>query len=72
MVKLPKLKVKVFGYAGEDICDIEQAMYRFNYNEGVTYIVEGQAVMSHDELVKLAEKADNKKKNFLMSWSLVI
>lgn len=63
MSKLPKLKIKVFGYPGEDVCELEQAIYRFNYTPEVTYIVDGQAVISHEELVKLATQ--NKGKEFL-------
>jgi hypothetical protein len=63
MSKSPRLKVKVFGYPGEDIFDLEQAVYRFSYTPEVAYIVDGQAVASHEELVKVAAK--NKGKEFL-------
>ena len=63
MSKLPKLKVTVFGYPGEDIFELEQAVYRFSYTPEVAYIVDGQAIVSHEELVKLAAK--NKDKEFL-------
>ncbi len=63
MSELPKLKVKVFGYPGEDVFELEQAVYRFSYTPEVTYIVDGLAVVSHEELVKIATK--NKGKEFL-------
>lgn len=65
MSHLPRLKIKVFGYSGEDICELEQARYRFNYSTDVAYIVEGQSITSHEELVKLATQKNNKDKEFL-------
>lgn len=66
MAKLPKLKVKrLFGYPDEDICELEQAKYRFNYGGDVVIMVEGQVVNSHEELVQLATQDNYKDREFL-------
>jgi hypothetical protein len=67
MSKLPKLKIKFrFGYPGEDICELEQAKYRFDFGGGrVLVVVEGQLMNSYDELVQLAAQDDYKDKEFL-------
>ena len=66
MAKLPKLKVKLpFGDASEDICEVEQAKYRFSYSGEVLVVVEGQVVNSHEELVELASRDDYQDKEFL-------
>ena len=66
MSKLPKLKVKLnFGYPNEDICELEQAKYRFSYGGGVVVVVEGQVVNSHEELLELATHDNYKDREFL-------
>ncbi len=66
MSRLPKLKVKLpFGDASEDICELEQAKYRFTYSGEVLVVVEKQVVNSHEELVQLASRDDYKDKEFL-------
>ena len=66
MPKLPKLKVQIlFGYPIEDICDLEQARYRFSYGRGGLVVVEGQVVNSYEELVQLAKDDRYKGKEFL-------
>lgn len=66
MSKLPKLKIKIpFGYPNEDICELEQAKYRFNYGSGVVVLVEGISVKSHEELAQLAIQEEHKDKEFL-------
>ncbi len=66
MSKLPKLKIKIpVGYPNEDICDLEQARYRFNFNSGAVILVEGQTVKSYEELVQIASKDVYKDREFL-------
>ena len=66
MSKLPKLKIKLlFGYPSEDICELEQAKYRFTYGQEGLVVVEGQVVNSYEELVQLASRDDYKDKEFL-------
>ena len=66
MSKLPKLKIKLFlGDTGEDICELEQAKYRFTYGQEGMVVVEGQVVNSYEELVQLASRDDYKDKEFL-------
>lgn len=58
MSVLPKLKVIRFpvGYPREEIMDLEQARYRFSYNDLAAILVEGKPVQSHEELVQLASQ----------------
>jgi hypothetical protein len=66
MSKLPKLKIKIpFGYPNEDICDLEQARYRFNFSSGTVILVEGQAVKSYEQLVQIATGDDYKDREYL-------
>ena len=66
MSKLPKLKIKLpFGYPNEEICELEQAEYRFSYGGAAVVIVEGQVVNSHEELVRLATQDDFRDREFL-------
>jgi|WetSurMetagenome_2_1015567.scaffolds.fasta_scaffold945678_2 hypothetical protein len=65
MSPLPKLKIKLpVGYPGEDVCDLEQAKYRLNFDTGVI-MVEGQTVHSYDELMHLVTQNNYKNKEFL-------
>jgi hypothetical protein len=65
MSRLPKLKIKLpFGNESEDVCELEQAKYCLNFDEGV-FLVEGQTVHSYDELVQLANQNNYKNKEFL-------
>ena len=66
MSRLPKLKIKLpFGNSDEDICELEQAKYRFTYGQEGLVVVEGQVVNSYEELVQLASRDDYKDKEFL-------
>ena len=67
MSKLPKLKIhSLYGPESEaDICDLEQAKNRFNYDAGTIIVVEGQVVSSYDELVELTEMEKYKDQDFL-------
>jgi hypothetical protein len=49
---------------GEDICELEQARYRLNFDGGVI-LVEGRRVRSYDELVRLTNQDNYKKKGFM-------
>jgi hypothetical protein len=65
MSQLPKLKIKLpLGNPSEDVCELEQAKYRLNFDDGVL-MVEGQTVHSYDELVQLATQDNYKNKDFL-------
>lgn len=65
MSRLPKLKIKLpFGYPSEEVCELEQAKYRFDFVD-VVLVVEGQGVHSYDELVQLATQDNYKNKQFL-------
>jgi len=65
MSQLPKLKIKLpLGNLSEDVCELEQAKYRLNFDDGVL-LVEGQTVHSYDELVQLATQDNYKNKEFL-------
>ena len=69
MSKLPKLKVRVWSRisprAREVIRDFEQAkdFLHFDLNHIIT--VEGQEIISYEELVRLAAKDCHKDKEFL-------
>ena len=66
MSKLPKLKVKLpFGDTVQDVCELEQARYRFSYGQETLVVVEGQVVNSYEELVQLASRDEYKDKEFL-------
>ena len=47
--------IKIFGSAGEDICELKQAKYLFSLGDK-TIMVEGQRVLSYDELVSLVSQ----------------
>jgi hypothetical protein len=65
MSQLPKLKIKLpFSDPSENICELEQAKYRLNFDEG-TFLVEGQGVHSYDELVQIVTQDKYKNKEFL-------
>jgi PDZ domain-containing secreted protein len=62
--QLPKLMVKIFGSASEDICELEQAQYLFSLGDK-TIMVEGQRVLSYDELVQLVNQDKYKNKELI-------
>jgi len=65
MSQVPKLKIKLpSSDPSEYICELEQAKYCLNFNEGV-FLVEGQGVHSYDELVHIATQDKHKNKEFL-------
>ena len=67
MSKLPKLKVNssFLGEPTDDICELEQAKYRFSYSSETLMVVEGHVVKSYEELVQLATNDHYKNKEFL-------
>ncbi len=57
MSKLPKLKVKYsWGYPTEEIMDLEEARYRFQFDGDTVHLIEGELVPSYAELVELASQ----------------
>ncbi len=52
---MPKLLVKVFGDPGEDIYDLEEARYLFDFAHQIV-VIDGQNVRSYDELVKIVSQ----------------
>ena len=57
LLKLPKLKIKSPSQnATEDICDFQDAKYRFNWcREPFLILVEKQPIGSYEELVELVK-----------------
>jgi hypothetical protein len=64
MPRVPRLKIKSFGAAAEEICDLHQAGYFLDF-EGRMVMVEGQRVGSYDELVRLASQDKYREQEFL-------
>jgi molybdopterin converting factor small subunit len=60
----PKLIIKIFGSASEDVCELEQARYLLDF-EGRIITVEGQTVRSYDELVQIATQDKYQNKEFI-------
>ena len=61
---MPKLKIKTFGQAGEEICEVEQAGYLLDF-EGRMVMVDGQRVQSYQELAGLASQEKYLSQEFL-------
>ena len=66
-MNLPKLKIKLPSpNVAEDICDLNEAKYRFNWgHEPFLILVEKQPVASYEELMKLVKLNRFKDKEFL-------
>jgi hypothetical protein len=62
--RLPKLKIKSATNIGEDVCELEQARSRLNFNGGVL-LIDGHRVRSYDELVKLAYDDAYKNREYI-------
>ena len=62
---MPKLKIKSLLEASEkeDICELEEAINRFDYGPESIVVVEGRIINSDEELIRLAEQ--NQDKEFL-------
>ena len=54
---MPKLKINVFGQAGEDICELDQAGYLFGVADKMI-VIDGQRINSYDELLRLAGRKE--------------
>ncbi len=66
MKKASKLKIRLpFGHQDDIICELVDAKYRFSFDSDLVVVVEGQAVKSFDELIKIANRQDLKKKEFI-------
>ena len=66
MSRLPKLKLKDSpGYWSKEKRNLEQAKDFFNFNPPYLVIVDGQVVISYEELVQLAAQERYKDKEFL-------
>lgn len=65
MTKLPKLKIKGLGWdVSEEIRDFEQAKY-LPFGQNVIIVVEGHAIRSYEDLVRLASQDRHRNKEFL-------
>ena len=66
MTRIPRLKVQLpFGNQDDSICELEQAKYRFNFDNEVVVVAEGQVIKSYEELVELTRREDLKEKEFI-------
>ena len=67
MSDLPKLKIRSLlgSEPKEDICDLEQAKQRLDYESETIVLVEGHMVNSHEKLVQVATQERYKDKEFL-------
>ena len=63
MARLPKIKLKMPN-GREEIRDLEEAK-NFLSNWGMLIIVEGQAINSYEQLIKIANQNSHKSKEFL-------
>ena len=55
------MKITYFGYATEDICDLDQAGYLFSVAD-MMVLVDGQRISSLDDLKRLAARDRYKDK----------
>jgi hypothetical protein len=73
MTNLPKLKIKLpFGDPSEEVCELEQAKYRFFSTSGMmVLVIDGQGLQSYEELVQLAARDMYKDREFIHAELLV-
>jgi hypothetical protein len=66
-MKLPKLKIRLPSPNGaEDICDLEEAKYRFNWgHEPFLILVEKKPIASYEELIEFVKRSRFEDKEFL-------
>jgi hypothetical protein len=66
-MKLPKLKIRLPSpNSAEDICDLEEAKYRFNWgHEPFLILVEKKTIASYEELVDLVKLNRVEDREFL-------
>ena len=67
MDTLPKLRIKLPSQnEARDICNLEQAKYRFNWgHEPFLILVEKQPISSYEELIEFVERNSLKDREFL-------
>jgi hypothetical protein len=61
---MPRFKVKFFGDPGEDICELEEVKYLFNFTDRII-VVDGQTVYFYDDLVVLVSQEKYKDQEFI-------
>ena len=63
----PKLRIKLPAPNGaEDVCDLQEAKYRFNWgHEPFLILVEKQSIASYEELMELVKLNQFKDREFL-------
>ena len=61
---LPKLKIKVFGQVGEDICELDQAGYLFSFTDRMV-MIDGKRVNSYDELLGIAGRKAYRHRQYI-------
>jgi hypothetical protein len=54
----------MFGFAAEDICELEQARYLFDFDARIV-VADGQKMNSYDELVRLAGDDNHRDKEYI-------
>jgi len=66
-MSLPKLRIKLPSpNAAEDICDLQEARYRFNWgHDPFLILVEKQPISSYDELIEFVQRNDFANKEYL-------
>jgi hypothetical protein len=66
-MKLPKLKIRLPSPNGaEDICDLQEAKYRFNWgHEPFLILVEKKPIASYEELMEFVKMNRFKDREFL-------
>jgi hypothetical protein len=61
---MPKLLVKVFGDPGEDLYDLEEVRYLFNFANQIV-VVDGKNARSFDELEKIVSQEKYRDQEFI-------
>ena len=61
---MPKLLVKVFGDPGEDMYELEDVRYLFNFANQIV-VVDGQNARSYDELEKIVSQEKYRDQEFI-------
>jgi len=61
---MPKLLVKVFGDPGEDLYDLEEVRYLFNFADQIV-VVDGQNVRSFEELANIVSQEKYRDQEFI-------
>ncbi len=61
---MPKLLVKVFGDPGEDIYELEEARYLFDFANQIV-VIDGQNARSYDDLLKMVSQEKYRDQEFI-------